>query len=32
MLADGVATAVMVMGEAGLDFVEQLPQSEVFGQ
>ena len=30
MLADGLATSVMVMGEAGLDLIEKLPHCEAF--
>jgi len=30
MLADGLATSVMVMGESGLDLIEKMPRCEVF--
>ena len=30
MLADGLATSVMVMGDAGLDMIEQMPRCEAF--
>ena len=30
MLADGLATSVMVMGQAGLDLIEEIPHCEAF--